>query len=114
MVTLVHVLATLAKLFKMHYSKKIIKLILAILFLICLLDMPYGYYELTRFLALMGFGYLSIKAFQSSDNNTALLYLSLAILFQPLFKIALGRFIWSIIDVIVACGLIISIFKSNK
>jgi len=32
---------------------------------------------------------------------------ALALLFQPFFKIALGRVMWNIVDVIVAIGLIV-------
>ena len=34
---------------------KLIKTVLAILFFICLTNMPYGYYQLVRFVALVGF-----------------------------------------------------------
>jgi hypothetical protein len=38
----------------------------------------------------------------------------LAILFQPFFKIAFGRELWNVVDVIVAIGLIISMFIKPK
>ena len=69
----------------------VLKIILSILLLLCLLDMPYGYFQLVRFLAA-----------------------SLAILFQPLIKIALGRTIWNIVDVIVAGFLIMLVIKDYK
>lgn len=43
-----------------------------------------------------------------------IIYVSLAILFQPLIKVSLGRELWNIIDVIVGIGLIISIFTKPK
>jgi hypothetical protein len=39
-----------------------IKVTLALLLFLCLLDMPYGYYNLVRFLALIGFAILAYKA----------------------------------------------------
>lgn len=36
---------------------KTIKIVLAVLFFLCLLKMPYGYYELVRYLALVGFDF---------------------------------------------------------
>jgi hypothetical protein len=48
---------------------------------------------------------------EEGQKTEAIIYVSLAILFQPLVKIALGREIWNIIDVVVGIGLIISIFK---
>jgi len=38
----------------------------------------------------------------------------LAILFQPLLKIALGREGWNVVDVIVGVGLLVSMFVVNK
>lgn len=92
---------------------KIIKITLAILFFLCLLKMPYGYYELVRFLALIGFAYLAYQAKQENNNTAAIIYVALALLFQPFFKIALGRELWNIVDVVVAVGLLVSIFINN-
>jgi hypothetical protein len=38
-----------------------------------------------------------------------LIYVILAILFQPFEKIALGREVWNVMDVIVGVGLLLSI-----
>ena len=68
----------------------IIKIILSILLLVCLLDMPYGYYQLTRFLGLIGFGVLAFKNYQK-NQTWFIIWISSAILINPFFKIALGR-----------------------
>ena len=92
-----------------------IKIILAILFFLCLADMPYGFYQFVRFAGLIGFAILAYQANQQGRQTEMLIYAGLALLFQPFFKIALGREIWNIVDVIVGIGLIISIFmKPNK
>lgn len=75
---------------------------------------PYGYYQFVRFAAMVGFGYLAYKANEQGTKNETFIYLVLAILFQPFVKIALGRTIWNIVDVIVAIGLIASISTANK
>lgn len=92
----------------------IIKLILAVLLFLCLLDMPYGYYQLVRFLALISFGILAFKANEQNKKTEMIIYGGLAILFQPFFKIALGREIWNIVDVIIGIGLIASLFLNRK
>ena len=92
----------------------VIKIVLSGLFFLCLFRMPYGYYELVRFLAMASFGFLAFRSYEENKKQGALLYLFLAILFQPLFKISLGREIWNIIDVIVGIGLIISILFRAK
>lgn len=89
----------------------LIKIILSVLLLGCLLKMPYGYYQLVRFLALIGFGFLAYQSYKDKNELSVFIYVGLALLFQPFFKIALGRELWNIVDVIVAIGLLISIRK---
>lgn len=96
---------------------KNIKLILVVLLLLCLAKMPYGYYELVRMISLVGFVILGYQLYHEKRIIEAIIYFGLALLFQPLFKIALGRQIWNIVDVIIALGLLISIFifpKNNR
>lgn len=93
---------------------KIIKLFLAILFFICLADMPYGYYEFVRFAGLVGFAILAYLANEEGKKGESVLYGALALLFQPFSKIALGREIWNIVDVVVGIGLILSGFKKRR
>lgn len=93
---------------------KIIKIVLAILFFICLADMPYGYYQFVRFVGLIGFAILAYQANQQGRQTEMFIYGGLAVLFQPFFKIALGREMWNIVDVIVGIGLILSIFSKPK
>lgn len=92
----------------------LIKIILAVLFFACLLDMPYGYYQLVRFVGLIGFSILAYQANQQGRQIETIIYVGLALLFQPFFKIALGRQIWNIVDVVVGIGLLISIFMNPK
>lgn len=69
----------------------IIKIALAVLFFICVLDMPYGYFQLVRFMALVGFAILAYQANQQGRETEMFVFIGLAILFQPLLKITLGR-----------------------
>jgi len=91
-----------------------IKIVLAILFFICLADMPYGYYQFVRFAGLIGFAILAYQAYKLDSQIEIIIYVGLAILFQPFFKIALGRELWNIVDVIVGLGLILSIWIKPK
>lgn len=93
---------------------KIIKIGLAILFFLCLADMPYGYYQFVRFIGLVGFVILAYQANLQGKQTKMIIYGALALLFQPLFKIALGRELWNIVDVVVGIGLLISIFMKPK
>ncbi len=94
--------------------EKLIKVILALLFFLCLLDMPYGFYQLVRFIALVGFTLLAYQSNKNDKPNELIIYIGLALLFQPIFKIALGRLIWNIVDVIVGVSLIITLFIPKK
>tara|TARA_R110001632_G_scaffold232421_1_gene373184 strand:+ start:24443 stop:24742 length:300 start_codon:yes stop_codon:yes gene_type:complete len=93
---------------------RIIKIVLAILLLLCLLDMPYGFYQLVRFVALIGFGILAYNVSDKENKTEMIIYGGLALLFQPFLKIALGREIWNVVDVIVGIGLIASLIMNNK
>jgi hypothetical protein len=95
-------------------TNKSIKVILAILFILCLADMPYGYYQFVRFAGLIGFAILAYQANEQGRKTEMIIYSGLALLFQPFFKIALGRQMWNIVDVMVGIGLIASIFMKPK
>lgn len=90
-----------------------IKIILAIFLFLCLLNMPSGYYQLVRFIALIIFSILAYKEYERGNNEMMIIFSGLAILFQPLFKISLGREIWNLVDVIVGIGLLFSAFKGS-
>ena len=90
--------------------ENIIKVILSLLFFVCLLNMPYGYFQLVRFVALVGFAILAYTANEQGRKTEAIMYVCLGILFQPLVKIALGRQIWIIVDVLVGVALLVSLF----
>lgn len=98
----------------MMNNESILKVLFSILLFVCLFDMPYGYYQLVRFLALIFFGILAYKANQQNKQTETIVYGSLALLFQPIYKISLGRELWNIVDVIVGIGLLISLFYKRK
>jgi hypothetical protein len=75
--------------------------------------LPYGFYQFVRLAGLIGFVYLAYQANQNRQPQLVILYVCLAILFQPFIKISLGRTIWNIVDVVVAIGLLLSL-RGNK
>lgn len=93
---------------------KILKLILALSLLLCLAKMPYGYYQFVRFGALIGFALLAFNSYEKGLTNYMIVYIGLALLFQPFIKIALGREIWNIVDVVVAIWLLTTINDKMK
>lgn len=85
---------------------KYLYLILAALLMLCLAPMPYGYYQLVRFIALVLFAVFAYNTWRQEQRSLAVVLGALALLFQPFVKVALGRAVWNIVDVIVALGMI--------
>lgn len=95
----------------------LLKLVIAVLLLLCLADMPYGFYELVRFASAAAFAYLSYDYFKAKRDGMGVTFAALALLFQPFFKVALGRTLWNLVDILVAAALIylmVSAFKNKK
>lgn len=74
----------------------------AVLLLLCLFNIPYSFYVFARFAAAAAFGYFAYKANESSNKDRMILFIVLAVLFQPFIKTPLGRVIWNIVDVVIA------------
>ena len=85
------------------------------MFVICLADMPYGYFQFVRFLGMLGFAFLAFNEYEKESKGWMMFYIISAILINPIFKISLGRELWNIIDIvwgIILIGTII--FDGNK
>jgi len=90
------------------------KVLLITLFLLCLLKMPYNYYETTRFLGMVGFVIIGYNAYAKDNTIFMIIWFSSALLINPFFKLALGRGLWNIIDVIWVVLLLISLKKVKQ
>ncbi len=62
--------------------ERVIKIVLAVLFFLCLLDMPYGFYQLVRFIALVGFSILAYQSYENENKYLTIIYIGLAICYQ--------------------------------
>lgn len=91
-----------------------IGLFVAFALVICLLPMPYGYYTLIRFAAMVYFGCLAYACHTNGKTTFAVIAGAIALLFQPFIKIALGREVWNVVDVIVAIGLVVIWYRAKK
>ena len=94
--------------------ENLIKIALAIMLIICLFHMPYGYYQLFRYSAMVGFAILAYFQYEKKNIPLVIMFVALVLLFQPLLKVPMGRHSWIIIDVLVAGGLLISLFVQNQ
>ena len=88
--------------------------ILAAVLLLCLAPMPYGYFQLVRFMVTIVFCVMTYCYYMERKEWLAYTCGTLALLFQPFYKIALGRTIWNIVDVIVAIGLLVLFFYERR
>lgn len=88
--------------------------LLATLLLLCLAPMPYGYYILIRYVSMVVFGFMAYRYVKENKVALAVTFGALALLFQPFFKIALGRTMWNIVDVLVAILLIVIWIKEKN
>lgn len=89
------------------------RLILSVLLLLCLADMPYGYYQFVRFVSSILFAYFAYVE-REKNRKWMVFYIAMSILFQPFLKISLGRELWNVVDVIVAFILAITVFNKKE
>lgn len=95
-------------------SSVFLKVAMIFLLLACLLKMPYGYYQFVRFAAFVSFGILAVQYFNNTRFTLSIFFGTLSVLFQPFLKIALGRTIWNVVDVIVAVILLVTLISETK
>lgn len=92
---------------------KFIKITLAALLILCLAPMPYGYYQFVRFVAMVVLGLMAYRYYREKKNELAITFGALALLFQPFVKVALGRLMWNVVDVVVAILLLVLYWKEK-
>ena len=93
---------------------KQIEIILAVLLLLCLAPMPYGYYQFVRFVAMVVFAVMAYRYYEEKKNQLAIVFGALALLFQPFIKVALGKAMWNVVDVVVAIALILLWYRNKN
>lgn len=71
--------------------------------------MPYGYFQLVRFIGMTGFIILAYLDQEKENKSIIIVWICSAVLINPIFKVALGRPIWNAVDVIWAIILLITI-----
>jgi len=63
---------------------------------------------------MVGFAILAYYSYERKNIPIVILFVALALLFQPLSKVPLGRHSWIIIDILVSVGLVISVVVQNQ
>lgn len=91
-------------------SKFAVKIVLTLLFLLCLFRMPYGYYQLVHYVGMAGFIILVYLDFKKKDKTMVFIWFFSALLINPFYKAVLGRLIWNVVDILWSLALLISLF----
>ncbi|MFC1593519.1 DUF6804 family protein [Candidatus Neomarinimicrobiota bacterium] len=77
-------------------------LIIIALLLLALLPMPYGFYTLVRICVCLFSIFLAYKTWQEKIELWMWIFIVIAILFNPIIPIFLGRGLWAFLDIITA------------
>lgn len=86
---------------KQHY----LFYIASALMVLAVLDFPYAYYQLLRFIGFFAFGIAAYLSFSANEKIMPFILGFMAILFNPFIKIDLGRELWMVADVIAGIAL---------
>jgi hypothetical protein len=95
-------------------SRNVLKSILVIALILCLLRMPYWYYQLIRVCGMVGFLYFAYVDNKYKIKIPPILFTISAIIINPIIKIPFGRNIWQFVDVLFAIILLFSIVLERK
>ncbi len=93
---------------------KLIKITLAILLLLCLSPMPYGFYNLVRIIVIIIMTIFAYSYYKKNKIELCITFVGLVVLFQPIVKIPLEKEIWNIVDILVAGLLLYLTITENK
>lgn len=85
----------------------------AIVLLLCLLPMPYGYFTIARVVMMIISIYLAFIYLSKNKTELVITFAIIAVLFQPFYKLALGRGVWMYVDIAVAIFLLVLALKKK-
>lgn len=83
------------------------------LLLLCLLPLPYGLYILFRLVIAVIAGIWAYRAYMAGRVTEAVIAGVVALVFQPFFKLMLGRLLWCVVDVILIVFLILIFMRKR-
>ena len=89
----------------------IIRIIAIVMLFGALAKNPYSYYQILRWVICGLTGYSAYLAYETKNNAWMWIFGIIAVLFNPIAPIHFDRKTWSVIDMLVAAIIFISIFK---
>lgn len=87
-----------------------LKLIIAALLLLAILDLPYGYYTFLRIVVSIAAGIIALNSYEDEDSDLWFFYAGVAALFNPIIPVYLPKELWIVLDVIIAACFGVSAF----
>ncbi len=85
-----------------------IKLLISIMLIVCLLPMPYWYYNVVRFFCTLWSVSIAFGYIQKLNLSWMVFYMIIANLFNPFIPIYLEKLTWNVIDVLLASILLLT------
>ncbi|NOX37702.1 MAG: hypothetical protein GXO78_09215 [Calditrichaeota bacterium] len=84
---------------------------IATLLMIAIADLPYGYYIFLRIAVTLVAITMANMAYRQKHSYWMMLFIAIAILFNPIIPVYLDKEIWIVIDLVVALLFIVSVFS---
>jgi hypothetical protein len=81
---------------------------------VALLEMPYGYYQLLRVGICLGSAFLALRAFEEQKNELVWALVANVLIYNPVAPLALGRELWTVVNVVTAAIFIWSYATFNR
>lgn len=92
----------------------LIKIILIILFLSAIQYHPYSFYIFLRWIVLLGSIFLIYKNMKTGDKLGLIIFISLALIYNPIFPITMKKESWTLINIASLVATLISIIINKK
>jgi len=91
-------------------------IVAAVFLLLALLDWPYGYYQLLRLVVTGAAAWTAYIAYDAKKQWLMVIFIIIALLFNPLAPVHLDRETWAGIDILCAIAFLVVIFihKNEK
>lgn len=97
----------------MQQPPKAIFILPALMMAVAVLPMPYGYYQFLRLVTVIAAGWIAVYLWSEGRSAWAVAMCCVALLFNPVFRVALERDHWVPLNVIAAL-LFLTAMVSNR
>lgn len=91
-----------------------LKIGLAFGLILCLLEMPYWYYQLIRIFGTIIFFYFAYTDYTQNIKYTPQTFFVAGVLLNPIIKISFGKIIWNVVDIVLSVIIVLSIVFDSK